>query len=94
MAAQCDPTTTLSLPEQFARLPIELLMEVASYMDKPVEHDSIPDEPRSRHTSAYLLALMAVNPTLRRIARPVFWSEVHITSKVRVGRPTPIALLD
>lgn len=85
MALQASLTETLCLSEQFARLPVELLIEIASYLGQLTEHQGMSDGPRSAQASAFLMALMSQSSHLRRAARPLFWSEVHVSSKTRVS---------
>lgn len=75
------------LCDQLAGLPVELQLEVAEYLNGNSDSGAFDnDEPRSRHASAYLLGLMCTSRQLRRVARPAYWSEVHIASKSRVSR--------
>lgn len=81
--------TAVSLSEQFARLPVELLIEIASCLGQLTEEYSISDGPRTAQASAFLLALMSQSHHLRQAARPMYWSEVHVSSKSRVSGKDP-----
>lgn len=86
MSTASNASHGLALSEQFARLPLELLLEIASHLQgKPADDSNGSDLPRSRHTSAYLLAMMSTSRQLRHIARPHYWSDIHIDSKARVS---------
>lgn len=61
------------------RLPVELILEVVGRLTLDEE------KPRSRQATALLQALMSVNRYFRRAIWPVFWSEVHLSSRSDVS---------
>lgn len=79
------------LRKQFARLPTELLLEIAAHIGNGSTQDTLgrdssgTGDARSRQATAYLLALMSTSRQLRSIARPVYWNEVFIASKTQVS---------
>lgn len=73
--------TRRAFGEALQSLPIELLLEVVGHLDCDAE------EPRSWQTTVVLQALMNASRRFRSTFRPLFWSEVQLSSKRSVGGP-------